>query len=173
VQGGYAWKYYPALRLDLRLISQDKGMVYNPVKNKNEEQVVGAEVLIKLAKCKVSRAQQHKYQFFLRWGAGIDDFRSCLEILSNHNVVVKSGSWYNWEMPDGTVLRGQGIEKFRKDVRGTKGAWSKFQRLAIECLSKRPSSEADIIEEDEPEEDDLDALMASLSGDDKDSEVDF
>jgi len=170
VQGGYAWKYYPALRLDLRLISQDKGMVYNPVKNKKEEQVIGAEVQIKLAKCKVSRAQQHKYQFFLRWGAGIDDFRSCLEILSNHNVVVKGGAWYNWEMPDGTLLRGQGLEKFRKEVRETPGAWAKFQDRAIDCLSRRPS-EDDIIDEDDDQEpvDDLDALMAQLNDDDGES----
>jgi hypothetical protein len=52
--------------------------------------------------------------FYIRWGEGIDDLRSMIEIGIAHRVINKSGSWIGWTQPDGEELRLQGMEKFRK-----------------------------------------------------------
>jgi len=136
VQGGRVWKYYSAVRMNFSVKEQEKGKVYNAVENKYEEQVIGAECEVRLDKCKVSDHQKHKYRYFLRWGVGIDDFRSYLHVAQNHKAIEKSGSWFNWEQPDGTILRAQGYEKFRQLVIDTPGAVERLVELTVTLLER-------------------------------------
>ena len=113
VQGGKAWKFYSALRMKLQRVKTEKASDYSALTNKTEERVVGALIKAKLDKCKVSPQQGNEELFYIRWGEGIDDLRSRIEIGSAHRVVKKAGSWISWIQPDGNELRMQGMEKFR------------------------------------------------------------
>jgi recombination protein RecA len=114
VQGGKAWKFYSALRMKLQRVKTEKNTDYSTLTNKTEERVTGAIIKAKLDKCKVSPQQGNEELFYIRWGEGIDDLRSMIEIGISHKVITKAGSWISWNKPDGDELRMQGMEKFRK-----------------------------------------------------------
>jgi len=114
VQGGKAWKFYSALRMKLQRVKTEKNSDYSVLTNKTEERVTGAIIKAKLDKCKVSPQQGNEELFYIRWGEGIDDLRSMIEIGVSHKIVKKAGSWISWIQSDGEELRMQGMEKFRK-----------------------------------------------------------
>jgi recombination protein RecA len=113
VQGGKAWKFYSAVRMRLQKIHTEKSNDYSAVSNKAKETVTGAKIRAKLDKCKVSSQQGNEEEFYIRWGEGIDDLRSIIEIAIAHRVAVKNGSSFLWVDPDGNEHKKTGIEKFR------------------------------------------------------------
>lgn len=113
VQGGKAWKFYSAVRMRLQPIGTEKASEYSAVVNKTADRVVGSKIKVKLDKCKVSPQQGNEEIFYIRYGEGIDDLRSLIEIGIAHKLIRKSGSWLYWIDPEGTEMGKQGMEKFR------------------------------------------------------------
>jgi len=113
VQGGKAWKFYSALRMKLQKIKTEKTTDYSAISNKTEDSVFGIIVKAKLDKCKVAPSQGNEEKFYIRFGEGIDDIRSILEIAISYNLIKKAGSWLEWSRPDGEQVRLQGTEKLR------------------------------------------------------------
>lgn len=113
VQGGNAWKFYSAVRMKLQRIKTEKASEYSALSNKSDDRVVGAKIRAKLDKCKVSPQQGNQEEFYIRWGEGIDDLRSLIEIGIAHNLIRKKGAWLYWVDPNGDEHSGQGMEKFR------------------------------------------------------------
>jgi len=67
-----------------------------------------------MVKCKLSNSQGREEQFYIRWGEGIDDIRSIMEIAMGHGVIKKGGSWLTWDPPNGESIRLQGTERLRE-----------------------------------------------------------
>jgi recombination protein RecA len=97
----------------LQPIGQEKASEYSSVANKAADRVVGSRIKAKLDKCKISPQQGNEEVFYIRYGEGIDDLRSIIEIGIAHNLIQKSGSWLEWIDPEGESHRYQGMEKFR------------------------------------------------------------
>jgi len=114
VQGGKAWRFFSALRMHFKSIGKDKANVYDPLTNKTVERVVGVKTRARLEKCKVSPQQGNEEVFYIRWGKGIDDLRSLIEIGKAHGLVRQKGAWYYWTDPDGEEHSGQGLPRFYK-----------------------------------------------------------
>ena len=113
VQGGKAWKFYSAVRMRLQPMGIEKASEYSAVINKTADRVVGSKIKVKLDKCKVSPQQGNEEVFYIRYGEGIDDLRSLIEIGIAHKLIRKSGAWFYWTDPEGTEIGKQGMEKFR------------------------------------------------------------
>ena len=158
-QGGEAWKFYSEVRIALKRVAQEKGMEYNALTHKKEEAFVGQTVKIRIDKCKVSASQGKTAEFYIRFGDGIDDLRSVIEVTAAHGIVKKGGAWYTFERDDGTSIRGQGMDDFKAKVREADGAWEELYRKAVGAFSKVVG-----VIEDAPLEDDgladFDAIMA-------------
>jgi len=121
VQGGRAWKFYPDLRMKLARIQQETVKQYNAVTHQVEEQKGSGKVKVTIEKCKVSDAQGKEGIFYIRYGAGIDDLRSFIEIAIAHGVVKKGGAgWYVWTRPDGSELKVQGLDKLASEIQKAK-----------------------------------------------------
>lgn len=145
VQGGRAWKFYSALRMKLQRVKTEKASAHSVLTNKTEERVTGAIIKAKLEKCKVSPQQGNEELFYIRWGEGIDDLRSMIEIGAAHRVIRKEGSWIAWTQPDGEELRLQGMEKFRRAMKDP-GLQKALQRQI------KPYMAGASADENEPEE---------------------
>jgi recombination protein RecA len=113
VQGGKAWKYYSALRVRLKKVGTEKASQYSALSAKTDNRVVGAKIRAKLDKCKVSAQQGNEEDFYIRWGLGVDDLRSLIEIGLAHNVIKKKGAWYRWIDIEGEEVGKNGMEKLR------------------------------------------------------------
>jgi recombination protein RecA len=163
-QGGNAWKFYSEVRMGLQRVAQDKGKEYNALTHKVEEATVSQTVKCRIDKCKVSAAQGKTADFYIKFGEGVDDLRSVIEITSAHGIVKKTGAWYAFERPNGTVIKGCGMDEFKTKVKEAEGAWDEIYLAAIDAMSKKPGDFVTIVEE--PLEDDgladLEALMTAM-----------
>jgi recombination protein RecA len=179
VQGGKAWRFYSALRMHLKAIGKDKATVYSSLTNKAEDRVVGVKTRARLEKCKVSPQQGNEEIFYIRWGQGIDDLRSLIEIGLAHKLIRKKGAWYYWIDPEGTEHSGQGLEKFRtrfeKDAQNLKA----LQRQIQPYLASKGGENLDQeIDEDAPEAEsfqtdkELEDLLSSISSDEPPADTD-
>lgn len=158
-QGGEAWKFWSEVRMGLKRVHTEKGTEYNALTHKKEEAAVGQTVRCKIDKCKVSASQGKMADFYIRFGEGIDDLRSVLEIASNHGIIKKGGAWYTFERETGDPIRAQGMEDLKAKIIGTPGAWEEVYKKAVGAFSKTPGS---VVLEEEADDDmaDFDAIMA-------------
>ena len=159
-QGGEAWKFYSEVRMGLQRVAQEKGKEYNALTHKVEEAMVGQTVKCKIDKCKVSASQGKQADFFIRFGDGIDDIRSIIDITSAHGIVKKSGAWYSYERTNGTVLKGCGMDEFKGKVKDSDGAWEELYNSAIKAMSEKPGT---FISEATEDEDDMADLVAMIA----------
>jgi len=163
-QGGNSWKFYSELRIMLRRVASEKGMVFNALINKKTETIVGHQIRAKLDKCKVAPNQGAEADFYIRFGVGIDDVRSIIDIAISHNVIHKTGgSWLTWEGPEGgEELRANGVNAFRKLLPERKGAWEALYKQTLERMAA--AAGAGVIISEDSDEDDDEADLADLAG---------
>jgi recombination protein RecA len=149
-QGGEAWKFYSEVRIMLRRVAQEKGKEYNALTHKIEEAVVGQTTRIKIDKCKISSAQGKEGDFYIRFGEGIDDLRSVVDIASNHGIIKKGGAWYNWIRNNGEAIKGCGMDDFKQKIRETDGAWPELYKMTVGAMSDtvQTLSTAEVEEDD-------------------------
>lgn len=158
VQGGRAWKFYPDLRVKLDRIKQETTKAYNAVTHVVEDQKASGVIRARIEKCKVSDAQGKEGIFYIKYGRGIDDDRSFIEIAIAHGVIKKGGAWLTWARTDGSEIRGQGQEKFREELAKAK-AMDELRKMVIPFLV---GAKVDIALDDDEDDDDglnLDGLM--------------
>jgi len=158
-QGGNAWKFYAAVRLELRRVKNEKAREYNDLTHKTDERVVGGIIMAKTVKCKVSRSQGREEIFYIRWGEGIDNVRTVIEIAKSHGII-KGAGWMTWaDAPEGP-LKLQGSEQMRKHMLNNP---DHFEALKAKVMPFLGSGGADQFTDEEvidPEMAALDAQMA-------------
>lgn len=152
-QGGNAWKFYSSVRLELRRTKNETAKEHNILTHKTDERVVGGIIKVTAIKCKMSRSQGRSEDFYLRWGEGIDNVRSIMEIAISHGIIKKGGSWLTWENCPSGALKVQGSEKFRTHLLqndedymslrnvvmpllGTKGADYEEEEIEVDASTK-------------------------------------
>jgi recombination protein RecA len=158
-QGGNAWKFYAAVRLELRRVQNEKAREYNDLTHKTDERVVGGIIKAKTVKCKVSRSQGREEVFYIRWGEGIDNVRTVIEIAKSHGII-KGASWMTWGDAPGGPLKLQGSEKMRKHMLNNP---DHFEALKAKVMPFLGSGGADQFTDEvvgDPEMAALDAQMA-------------
>ena len=139
-QGGKAWKYYADVAVDLRRIASEKGSVYNPLTHKMDDALIANVVQAEIKKCRVSASQARSATFTIVYGEGIDDLRSVIEIGAANGVIKKGGAWYNWERPDGTLVRGQGLKSFKAEVLKSTALQEELYHQVMQALGNQPES---------------------------------
>lgn len=172
VQGGKAWKFFSALRMRFQPMGLEKASEYSAVINKSADKVVGVKVKAKLDKCKVSPQQNNETTFYIRYGEGIDDLRSLIEIGIAHKIVRKSGSWFEWVDPDGNKIRYQGMEKFRGSFAKDPGMQKVLEKQVLPYLGSAGTKNDNESDEEElfggdsfQNDDELKEILSAISSD--------
>lgn len=136
VQGGNAWQFYSALRIKLRRVMQIKAKRLNALKNTTEDIVVAGKMRARIEKCKISDSQGAEQDFYIRWGTGIDNASSYIDIGNSYKLFGQKGSWYEWNMPNGEVLRLQGADKFLAALAANPEYMAMAEQQVVEALAK-------------------------------------
>jgi len=149
-QGGNAWKFYASARLELRRVQNEKAREHNVLTHKTDERVVGGIIKVKAVKCKLSRSQGREEIFYIRWGEGIDNHRTMMEIASAHGIIKKGGSWLTWEGAPSGPVKFQGSEKMRKHLLDNDADYQALRERVLPLLGSGAASNfVDETDEDE------------------------
>ena len=100
--GGRALKFYSSVRIDIRRIAALK----------EGDQVIGARAKIKVVKNKIA-APFRIAEFDIDYREGISRVGELVDLGVEHDIVGKSGAWYNY----GDVRLGQGRENAKQFLR--------------------------------------------------------
>ncbi len=135
-QGGNAWKFYSSVRLELRRIKQESAKLFNVLTHKTDDRITGVVIRAKVVKCQLSKSQGREELFYIRWGEGIDDVRSVMEIASSHGIINKAGSWYSASLPSGE-LKVQGTNGFLDHLKANPEDFAALYNQVIPLLGQR------------------------------------
>jgi recombination protein RecA len=157
-QGGNAWKFYSSVRLELRRVQNEKVREFNALTYSTEERVVGGIIKVTAVKCKMSRSQGREEIFYIRWGEGIDNVRSVMEIAMAHGIIKKGGAgWMTWENCPSGPYKIQGLEKMRAHLIGNSDDYKALRESVLPLLGQ--GNAANYVDEDDGPEDALEGVM--------------
>lgn len=117
--GGNALKFWASLRMMLKPKQSAKAKIFNPIIKEYEEVPVATDIEVKNIKNKIDARQGHTGLITIRYGVGIDEMRTMLNVAEAYNIVkvgknAKKQEVYEYRSPaTGQVIEAVGVEKFR------------------------------------------------------------
>jgi len=144
--GGRALKFYATVRIKLTAKQKEKALVRNPLTGKEDIVPISTTVKAETVKNKIWYPFRSG-EFVIRFGEGIDNIRSVIDLAIANKVIAKSGSWFEYESPISKEhnFKLQGTEKLRAQVLASKGLIFEIQeQLISKSSSITKATEADI-----------------------------
>ena len=135
-RGGVAWTFGSDVRIYLRVIKKEQGKVYDPLTHTNVDKAVAITVKAEIKKSRISGSQGMDADFHIRFGEGIDDAQSIIDVASAHDIVSTSGAWYSWTPSNGVEIKKCGKEAFRAALLETPGAWQEIRKAIMTKLGE-------------------------------------
>ena len=138
--GGNALKFWASLRWLLVPKQSAKATVYNPLTREKEEVPVATDVLVKNIKNKIDARQGHTGLVTIRYGVGIDELRTMMNVAEAYNIVtVKKAKGqptkYTFKSSvTGEVIEASGIERFRLAIQKDPAALQDMMNLCQEKI---------------------------------------
>jgi recombination protein RecA len=115
--GGNALKFWAAMRMLLTPKMSTKAKIFNPITRENEDVVIAKEIKCKMVKNKIDAKQDHAGLITIRYGVGIDELRTMLNVAEAYGVIKKKSSWVSFTAPEcGREIKGAGMERFRASL---------------------------------------------------------
>ena len=140
--GGNALKFWASLRWLLVPKQSAKAKVWNPLTKETEEVPVATDVLVKNIKNKIDARQGHTGLVTLRYGVGIDEMRTMMNVAEAYKIVTVKGAKgkpkvYSFKDPEtGTVTEANGIERFRLALKKDGAAFKRMNDLCVDMVMK-------------------------------------
>ena len=115
--GGKAIKFYASLRMRLQITKKEKAKVTDPATNQIEELPIQNVIKCTTIKNKVGNPYRSG-NFIIRYGEGVDNLRSVIDIAINNGLIKKTGGWFNYESMEDEKksFKVQGLEKVREHL---------------------------------------------------------
>jgi len=117
--GGNALKFWSSIRLMLKPKQSAKAKIWNPIIKEYEEVPVSTDIEVKNIKNKIDARQGHTGLITIRYGVGIDELRTMMNVAEAYGIVKHSKNArkqdiYTYKSPaTGKEVEAIGIEKFR------------------------------------------------------------
>lgn len=118
--GGNSIKFYASLRIKLRPRMTETVELPNPITGVKEKTPVSNFVRTEIIKNKIT-GQRKRGEFCIRYGSGIDNARTVIDVAMNAGKIKKSGSFYTFEGDN--PFKVQGLEKVRKQLLGNEALY--------------------------------------------------
>jgi recombination protein RecA len=119
--GGNALKFWASIRLMLKPRMSAKAKLWNPLTRKKEDIQISTDVEVKMIKNKIDATQGHSGLITIRYGVGIDELRTMLNVAQAYNLVKVSKNKQRQEVftyipAGGQKIEVVGMEKFRAEL---------------------------------------------------------
>ena len=116
--GGNALKFYSSVRILLQPKQVTKAKRWNPVLKESEDVEIANDIMAKMIKNKIDATKGHSGLITLRYGIGIDEMRTMLNVAEAYDIVKKTKNkqkqdCYDFKSKTGAIISATGIERFR------------------------------------------------------------
>lgn len=140
--GGNALKFWASIRWLLKPKQVSKAKIYNPLLKEEEEVPIATDIEVKNIKNKVDARQGHSGLVTIRYGVGIDELRTMMNVAIAYDIVKKGKNAKKQEVfrfessTTGEVIEAVGIEKFRSGMQSpsAKGAFDEMMQACVERI---------------------------------------
>jgi recombination protein RecA len=137
--GGNALKFWAALRWLLVPKQSAKASVWNPLTKEREDVPVATDVLVKNIKNKIDARQGHTGLVTIRYGVGIDEMRTMMNVAEAYDIVKTKKERgkavrYTFKSDSGAVVEALGIERFRLALHQDPEAFKNMNDLCVEKI---------------------------------------
>jgi hypothetical protein len=89
--GGNALKFWASIRMWLKPKMATKAKLFNPLLNKHEDVQIATDIECRMYKNKIDARQGHSGLITIRYGVGIDELRTLMNVAEAYNIVNTSG----------------------------------------------------------------------------------
>ena len=147
--GGLSIRFYASSRILLKQTSKETTEQLNPITNAQEEMPSASKVRANIIKNKIGTPYRSA-EFYIKYGSGIDNKRSVLDMAIAHNVIKQAGSWFSYKEDSGG-FRFQGEETMREFLLApeNKGTLKEILDQIILKQDEKVKEEAKHFEEEE------------------------
>jgi recombination protein RecA len=95
--GGKSIKFYASLRLKLDRRKMEHILIPDPLTGKEMKKTLGVYTRVTAIKNKLSSHQGDSGEIFIRYGRGVDNIRTMVDIGIERDVIHKGGAWFSYE----------------------------------------------------------------------------
>lgn len=119
--GGHALKFWATIRMMLRPKMSAKAKLWNPLTRKTEDIQISTDVEVKMIKNKIDATQGHAGLITIRYGIGIDELRTMMNVAQAYGVInvgknKMKQEVFKYKSTGGKSIEVVGIEKFRMEL---------------------------------------------------------
>lgn len=140
--GGNALKFWASIRWILKPRQVAKAKIFNPLLKEMEEVPIATDIEVKNIKNKVDARQGHSGLVTIRYGVGIDELRTMMNVALAYDIVKKTRNakkqeCFAYSSPaTGEVIESVGIEKFRVAMQApsSRGAFDEMMQACVERI---------------------------------------
>ena len=138
--GGNALKFWASLRWMLKPKQVAKAKIWNPLLKEHEEVPIATDIEVKNIKNKMDARQGHSGLITIRYGVGIDEMRTMMNIATAYDIVKKSKNAkkqevFTYKSPgSGQVIEEIGIEKFRSALQSNRAMMDEMMSLCTDRI---------------------------------------
>jgi len=138
--GGNALKFWASIRMMLQPKQSAKAKIWNPITKAYEELPVATDVLVKNIKNKIDSRQGHTGLITLRYGVGIDELRTMMNVAEAYEIVKTAKNKqkqviYTFKSPtNGQILEATGIERFRVALQRDPAIFKELMNMSVEKI---------------------------------------
>jgi len=140
--GGNALKFWASGRWLLQPKAVSKAKIWNPLLKEHEEVPIATDIMVKNIKNKVDARQGHSGLITIRYGVGIDELRTMMNIACAYNIVkhtknaMKQDVFEYKSNTSGRIIKAVGIEKFRRAIQEgeNKEDYSEMMSFCVEKI---------------------------------------
>ena len=136
--GGNALKFWASNRMFLKPKMSAKAKRYDPLTKSMVEVPIATDIEVKNTKNKVDGKQGHTGLLTIRYGVGIDEMRTMMNVATAYDIVhvsknAKKQQIFKFSVGD-QVIEEIGIEKFRASLSRHKEIYAELNNLCVEKI---------------------------------------
>jgi recombination protein RecA len=138
--GGNSLKFWAAVRMMLQPKESTKAKIFNPLTKENEEVPIATDIKVKNIKNKIDARQGHTGMITIRYGTGVDEVRTILNVAQAYKIIDVSKNKLKQEVftfispGSGKEIKATGMEKFRDVLKKDQISWEEIKNLSIDKI---------------------------------------
>lgn len=138
--GGNALKFWASLRWILKPKQVAKAKIWNPLIKEHEEVPIATDIEVKNIKNKMDARQGHSGLITVRYGVGIDEMRTMMNIATAYDIVKKTKNARKQEVfvykspGTGQTIEAIGVEKFRVAMQANRSCLDEMTQLCTDRI---------------------------------------